>query len=96
VINHGGVVATAGRIIMPEKLFRKILHAYDGSESATDAFTLALKIAEQTGGELHIVSVGEIDHIPLFLGDVREQNDNAAQRLRSFLFRAEPLAADAA
>ncbi len=78
---------------MPEKLFRRILHAYDGSESAIDAFTLALKIAEQNGSQLHIVSVGEISHIPLFVGDIREQNDNAAQRLRSFLFRAEALAA---
>lgn len=78
---------------MPEKLLRKILHAYDGSENSVDAFTLALRIAEQAGSELHIVSVGEIEYVPQFVGDVRQQRDDAAQWLRSFLFRAEPKAA---
>jgi nucleotide-binding universal stress UspA family protein len=49
---------------MSEILFRKILCGYDGSDHASDAFILALAIAKQNGSELHIVSVGEIDHIP--------------------------------
>jgi nucleotide-binding universal stress UspA family protein len=79
---------------MSEILFRKILHAYDGSEHAFHAFTLALAIAKQNGGELHIVSVGEIDYIPQFIEDIREQKGMAARRLHAFLFRARALAAE--
>ncbi len=78
---------------MEGMLFRKILHAYDGSDNAVDAFKLALAIAEQNSSELHIVSVGEIDYIPQFAGDIREQRGRAVQRLRGFLFRARALAA---
>jgi nucleotide-binding universal stress UspA family protein len=79
---------------MSETLFRKILHAYDGSEHAFDAFNLALAIAKQNGGELHIVSVAEIDYIPQFVEDIREQKGIAVRRLRGFLFRARALAAE--
>lgn len=78
---------------MPEMLFHKILYAYDSSEGVMDAFKLALAIAKQNGGELHVVSVGEIDYLPLFVGDIREQRGVAVQRLRSFIFRARVLAA---
>ena len=79
---------------MSEILFRKILHAYDGSEHAFSAYNLALAIAKQNGCELHIVSVGEIEYIPQFVEDVREQKAMAARRLRGFLFRARALAAE--
>ncbi len=79
---------------MPEMLFHKILYAYDGSDGAGDAFKLALAIAKQNGSELHIVSVGEIDYLPQFVEDVREQRGVAVQRLRSFVFRARALASD--
>jgi len=78
---------------MPEMLFRNILHAHDGSDSASAAFNSALAIASLAGGELHIVSVGEIDHIPQFVKDIREQKRIAAQRLRGFVFRARSMAA---
>ena len=42
-------------------MFRKILHANDGSEHAFDALSLALKIAKGSGAELHMVSIEEID-----------------------------------
>jgi nucleotide-binding universal stress UspA family protein len=84
-------VSDSGVNSMVEVLFRKILLAYDGSEQAFNAFKLALAIATQTGGEIHIVSVGEVDYIPQFVEDVREQKGVAVHRLRSFLFRARAL-----
>jgi nucleotide-binding universal stress UspA family protein len=41
-----------------------------------------------------VVSVGEVDHIPQLVGEVVEQQVTATQRLRRFLFRVRPLAAE--
>ncbi|HTE77260.1 MAG TPA: universal stress protein, partial [Xanthobacteraceae bacterium] len=79
---------------MYEKLFGKILHAYDGSEQSSQALTLALAIAKQCGGELHIVSVGEVEYVPQSVGDIREQEGRAAHRLRSVLHRIGAVAAE--
>jgi nucleotide-binding universal stress UspA family protein len=79
---------------MPEIIFRKILYAYGGSEGAFDAFRLALDIAKQSGSELHIVSVAQVDYIPQFVYEVREQKALAVRRLRGFLFRARAMAAE--
>jgi nucleotide-binding universal stress UspA family protein len=80
--------------MLDEMLFHKILYAYDGSDGAIDAFKLALAIAKQNRGELHIVSVGEIDYFPQFVEDIRDQRRMAIRRLRTFVFRARALAAD--
>ena len=61
-------------------MFSKILHANDGSEHAFNALSLALKIAKQTGAELHMVSVEEIDYLPETMEDVREETGVAARR----------------
>ena len=54
-------------------MFRKILHANDGSEHAFHALALALAIAKQNNSELHMVSVEEIDYMPDFIEEVREE-----------------------
>jgi nucleotide-binding universal stress UspA family protein len=77
---------------MSRVIFHKILCAYDGSEQAFDAFRLALALAKQRDSELHVVSVGEVEHLPLFVQDVREQKAVAAHRLQGLLFRARSLA----
>jgi nucleotide-binding universal stress UspA family protein len=41
-------------------MFRKILHANDGSEHAFRALSLALHMAKQDRADLHMVSVEEI------------------------------------
>jgi nucleotide-binding universal stress UspA family protein len=79
---------------MYERLFGKILHAHDGSEQSFQALTLALAIAKQCGGELHIVSVGEVEYVPQSVGDIREQERMAAHRLRSVLHRIGAAAAE--
>ena len=54
-------------------MFAKILHANDGSEHAFKALTVAIALAKQNGSELHMISVEEIDYMPEFLEEVREE-----------------------
>jgi nucleotide-binding universal stress UspA family protein len=48
-------ISTLGKSTV--RMFRKILHANDGSEHAFHALALALAIAKQNNSELHMVSV---------------------------------------
>jgi nucleotide-binding universal stress UspA family protein len=69
-------------------MFSKILIANDGSEHAFQALALALRIAKQNNSELHMVSVEEIDYMPEFAEEVREQTGSAARRFHGVLARA--------
>jgi nucleotide-binding universal stress UspA family protein len=73
-------------------MFRKILHANDGSDHAFNAFSLALGIAKQSGAELHMVSVEEIDYMPEFIEEVREEVGTAARRFHTVVNRARAMA----
>jgi nucleotide-binding universal stress UspA family protein len=73
-------------------MFSKILHANDGSEQAFHALALALAIARQNNSELHMVSVEEIDYMPEFIEEVRQETGTAARRFRAVLQRARALA----
>lgn len=58
---------------MPQKSFRKILVANDGSEPAHKAFSRALALAVATGAEMHSISVAE--GLPRFAGTQGEVED---------------------
>jgi nucleotide-binding universal stress UspA family protein len=73
-------------------MFEKILHANDGSEHAFNALKLALAIAKQNQSELHMVSVEEIDYMPEFIEEVREEAGTAARRFHKALQRAQEMA----
>jgi nucleotide-binding universal stress UspA family protein len=73
-------------------MFRKILHANDGSEPAFHALELALAVARQGKSELHMVSVEEIDHMPEFIEELREESGTAARRFHKVLQRAREMA----
>jgi len=73
-------------------MFSKILHANDGSEPAFHALSLALSIARQYNSELHMVSVEEIDYMPEFIEEVREEIGMAARRYHKVLHRARKMA----
>jgi nucleotide-binding universal stress UspA family protein len=73
-------------------MFRKILHANDGSEPAFHAFGVALAIARQNNSDLHMVSVEEIDYIPEFIEEIREETGTAARRFHIVLQRARAMA----
>jgi nucleotide-binding universal stress UspA family protein len=73
-------------------MFGKILCANDGSERAFRALALAITIAKENDSELHMVSVEEIDYIPEFIEEVREEIGTAARRFHKVLQRARDLA----
>jgi len=73
-------------------VFRKILHANDGSEPAFHALAVALAMAKQNNSDLHMVSVEEIDYMPEFIEEVREETGMAARRFHKVLQRARAMA----
>ena len=73
-------------------MFDKILHANDGSEHAFHALSLAFALAKQNNSELHMISVEEIDYMPAFIEEVREETGTAARRFHSVLQRARAMA----
>ncbi len=73
-------------------MFSKILCANDGSERAFRALALAIAIASEHNSELHMVSVAEIDYLPEFMEEVREEVGTAARRFHSVLQRARMMA----
>ncbi len=73
-------------------MFSKILHANDGSEHAFHALALAIAIARENNSELHMVSVEEIDYMPEFIEEVREETGTAARRFHTALQRARAMA----
>jgi nucleotide-binding universal stress UspA family protein len=76
-------------------MFKKILHANDGSEHAFKALALALDIASQNHAELHMVSVEEISYVPEYIEEVREEKGTAARRFHSVIQRANKMANEA-
>jgi nucleotide-binding universal stress UspA family protein len=73
-------------------MFERILCANDGSAPAFKALQLALALAKQNQSELHMVSVMEIDYLPEFVEEVREETGAAAKRFRSVVQRAHEIA----
>jgi nucleotide-binding universal stress UspA family protein len=73
-------------------MFRKILCANDGSEPAARALALAIAMAKAGKSELHMVSVEEIDYMPEFIEEVREETGTAARRFHKVLQRARSMA----
>jgi nucleotide-binding universal stress UspA family protein len=73
-------------------MFSKILHANDGSEHAFHALEMAIALAKQNGSELHMISVEEIDYMPEFLEEVREETGTAGRRFHTVLKRARKMA----
>ncbi|WP_050421057.1 universal stress protein [Bradyrhizobium tropiciagri] len=73
-------------------MFRKILHANDGSEHAFHALVFAIALAKQNNSELHMISVEEIDYMPEFVEEVRQETGTAARRYHGVVQRARTLA----
>ena len=73
-------------------MFKKILHANDGSDQAFKALLLAIEIAKQNGAELHMVSVEEIPPMPTSIEEVRETTGIAARRFHTVLQKARAMA----
>lgn len=75
-------------------MFSKILCANDGSERAFRALALAITIASAHDSELHMVSVEEIDYLPEFIEEIREEVGTAARRFHTVIQRSRRMAED--
>ena len=73
-------------------MFKKILHANDGSDNAFDAFSVALGLAQENGAELHMVSVEEIPYLPETIEEVREDAGVERRRFHTVVNRARAMA----
>ncbi len=73
-------------------MFEKILCANDGSERAFRALATAVTIAKENHSDLHMVSVEEIDYMPEFIEEVREEAGTVARRFHKAHRRANALA----
>jgi nucleotide-binding universal stress UspA family protein len=73
-------------------VFKTILHANDGSEPAFHALTLALRLAKQNGSDLHMICVEEINYMPEFIEEVRQETATSARRFHKVLQRARAMA----
>ena len=69
-------------------MFGRILCANDGSERAFHALAKAVAMAAENKSELHMVSVEEIDYMPEFIEEVREETGTAARRFHPVVQRA--------
>ncbi|MBX6329741.1 MAG: universal stress protein, partial [Pseudolabrys sp.] len=56
------------------------------------ALSLALAIAQDNKAELHMVSVEEVDYMPEFIQDLREETTTASRRFHKVLQRAREMA----
>jgi len=73
-------------------MLEKMLCANDGSAPAFKALEFALALAKQHRSELHMVSVAEIDYLPEFVEEIRQQEGVAMRRLRTVIQRAKGMA----
>jgi nucleotide-binding universal stress UspA family protein len=73
-------------------MFSKILHANDGLEHAFHALAIALALAKQNNSDLHMVSVEQIDYMPEFIEEVREETATAARRFHKVVQRTRSMA----
>jgi len=73
-------------------MFSTILHANDGSEPAFAALAVAIALAKQNGSELHMVCVEEIDYMPEFIEEIREEVKTARRRFQPVQRRAHAMA----
>jgi nucleotide-binding universal stress UspA family protein len=73
-------------------IFKRILHANDGSDHAFHALSLTLSIAKEINAELHMISVEEIPYIPETIEEVREETGVAARRFHSVINHSRAMA----
>ncbi|HEY5597569.1 MAG TPA: universal stress protein [Kiloniellales bacterium] len=70
-------------------MFKKILHANDGSEGAFRALAAAIGLAKFHGAELHMVSVEEIQWMPGSREEVIGEKELENHRFEDAIKRAK-------
>jgi nucleotide-binding universal stress UspA family protein len=62
-------------------MYKRILVANDGSPGAVKALAAAIEIAQQTGAELHMITVEELPRFPASIDEIDEEKTEANHRL---------------
>jgi nucleotide-binding universal stress UspA family protein len=75
-------------------MYRRILHANDGSEGAFKALAAALDLARLTGAELHMISVEELPQFPEIIEEVKAEKSAADRRYSEVVRRARATAGE--
>ena len=71
-------------------MWHKILVGLDGSDGATKALAVAVKLASQFGAELHSISIEEkLPHYAATVGEVLESKQEAANYFRKLIAEAQ-------
>ena len=66
-----------------DRMFRKVLVAYDGSEGAKAALRIGMGLAKGLGSELHSISVEEhLPHYAVSVGEIQEAKDRVDEYFR--------------
>jgi nucleotide-binding universal stress UspA family protein len=73
-------------------MFRKILHANDGSDHASKALDMAIGLAKRDAADLHMICVEELPDMPEFIEEIRETRGTAARRFHTVVQRARVMA----
>jgi nucleotide-binding universal stress UspA family protein len=73
-------------------MFRKFLHANDGSAGAFRALAVALDLAKRHRAKLHMVSVEEIQRVPGTREEVIGEEELAKRKFENVIKKAEALA----
>lgn len=73
-------------------MFKKILHANDGSDGAFKALATALDLAKLAGAEIQMISVEELPQFPEIMEEVKAEKSAADRRYREVVKRALTLA----
>jgi nucleotide-binding universal stress UspA family protein len=74
-------------------MFKKILHATDGSANAFKALGIAVDIAAQYGAELHVILVEEIEPRSGMIEEVQQEKERADRLLHRHEKHVETIAA---
>lgn len=73
-------------------MFKRILHANDGSARAFKALEAAIGLAEQFGAHLHMICVEEMPNFPVTIDELVEEKAEADHRYGPLVRRARELA----
>jgi nucleotide-binding universal stress UspA family protein len=73
-------------------MYRKILVAHDGSDSAGQALIHALDLARLAGAELHMISIEEMPYVPASIDELVEEDREERHRFARIISRASALA----
>jgi nucleotide-binding universal stress UspA family protein len=66
-----------------DRMFRKVLVAYDGSDGAKAALRIGVGLAKSLGSELHSISVEEhLPHYAVSVGEIQEAKDRVDDYFR--------------